>query len=168
MTTKIFKPAATAKVQDANVVKIAVEMENQVPQLYHFNQTLTLSSIIQDICSGWSLSDSEQYALQFSENNNKNYITEKNRNEIKNGSVLRLAFSAFKTADDILTKLSDKGATVQEKTSAMKKLSSLCGDTTFAYEFIRKEGLFLITRLIQERKCKGKMFWQMIIINIKI
>lgn len=155
MTSKNFKPSATAKVQDANIVKIAVEMENQVAQLYQFNQTLTLASIIQDICSGWSLTDSEQYALQFSESKNKNYITEKNRNEIKNGSVLRLAFSPFKTADDILLKLSDKSATIQEKTVAMKNLSSLCGDTTFAFEFIRKEGLFLITKFIQEQKCKG-------------
>lgn len=158
MTTKVFKPAATAKVQDANIVKIAVEMEKQVPQLYQFNQTLTLSSIIQEICSGWSLSDSEQYALQFSETNNKNYITEKNRNEIKNGSVLRLAFSASKTADDILSKLSDKNASLEEKTAAVKKLSSLSGDITFACEFIRKEGLSLITKLIQEKKCKGEDF----------
>lgn len=158
MTTKIFKTAATAKVQDANIVKIAVEMQNQVPQLYQFNQTLTLSSIIQDICNGWSLSDSDQYALQFSENNNKNYITEKNRNEIKNGSVLRLTFSASKTAEDILSKLSDKSASLEEKTSAVMKLSSLSGDTTFAYEFIRKEGLLLITKLIQEKKCKGNIF----------
>lgn len=156
MTTKVFKPAATAKVQDANIVKIAVEMDGQVAQLYQFNQTLPLSSIIQDICSGWSLSDSDQYSLQFSEKTNKNYITEKNRSDIKNGSVLRLALSASNTAEDILLKLSDKSASVEEKTSAVMKLSSLSGDTTFAFEFIRKEGLLIITKLIQEKKCKGE------------
>lgn len=94
------------------------------------------------MCNGWGLSDPESYSLQFSESNNQNYITEKNRNEVKNGSILRLEFSPSKTACDILTKLNN--GTIEEKTIALQKLSTLSTDMTFALEFINKQGLALI------------------------
>ena len=127
--------------KDSNIVKIAVEMADQVAQLKEFNQTQPLAAIIQEICNGWGLSEPEQYALQFSETNNQNYITEKNRNEIKNGSVLRLAHSPSKTAHDILQKLNS--GTTDEKTHALQKLANLSKDMTFALEFINKQGLGL-------------------------
>lgn len=88
------------------------------------------------------MSDAESYSLQFSENNNQNYITEKNRNEVKNGSILRLEFSPSKTASDILAKLNN--GTAEEKVTALQKLSMLSIDMTFALEFINKKGLALI------------------------
>lgn len=91
---------------------------------------------------GWALPEPETYSLQFSESNNKNYITEKNRNEVKNGSILKLEHSPSKTAGDILAKLND--GTPEEKTIALEKLSSLALDITFAHEFINKQGLALI------------------------
>lgn len=94
------------------------------------------------MCNGWGLSDPESYSLQFSESNNQNYITEKNRNEVKNGSILRLEFSPSKTACDILTKLNN--GSIEEKTIALQKLSTLSTDMTFALEFINKQGLALI------------------------
>lgn len=94
------------------------------------------------MCNGWDLPDAESYSLQFSENNNQNYITEKNRNEVKNGSILRLEFSPSKTANDILAKLNN--GTTEEKVAALQKLSTLSIDMTFALEFINKKGLALI------------------------
>lgn len=141
--------------KDSNIVKIAVEMNDQMPQLIEFNQKQPLAAIIQDLCNGWGLSESEQYALQFSENGNNNYITEKNRNEIKNGSVLRLTHSASKTAFDILQKLNSDS--VDDKMQAVQKLSKLSTDMTFALEFINKQGLALIISLIEGGKCKGPM-----------
>lgn len=142
-------------IKDTNIVKIAVEMEEQVPQLIEFNQRQPLASIIQELCNGWGLSEAEQYALQFSEQNNKNYITEKNRNEVKNGSVLRLSFSPSKTATDILQILHSK--TIEDKTNALGKLSILSTDNTFALEFINKQGLSLVIHLIGNAKYKGTM-----------
>lgn len=127
------------KEKDANMVKIAVEMIDQVPQLIQLNQTQPLAAIIKELCNAWNLTKPEQYALQFSESNNQNYITEKNRNEIKNGSVLRLEHSPSKTAHDILQKLNNNGA-VEEKLIALQKLSTLSSDMTFALEFINKQG----------------------------
>ncbi|KAJ1527188.1 hypothetical protein ONE63_008719 [Megalurothrips usitatus] len=137
----------------ANIVKIAVEMAEQVPQLIGFNQKHSLAAIIQDLCNGWQLAEPDLYALQFTENNNKNYVTEKNRNEIKNGSILRLTFSPSKTAEDILFKV--KNGTLDEKTQALEKLSLLSTDMTFALEFINKQGLALIISMIEEGKCQG-------------
>ena len=149
MNTKVFKMPA---MKDSNIVKIAVEMTGQVPQLTEFNQKQPLAAIIQELCNGWGLTDPDQYALQFSENNNQNYITEKNRNEIKNGSVLRLTHSPSTTAQDILQKLNS--GTNDEKTPALTKLSKLSTDMTFALEFINKQGLALIISHIEGGKCK--------------
>lgn len=139
--------------KDSCIVKIAVEMTDQVPQLIEFNQKQPLAAIIQELCNGWSLTEPDQYALQFNESNNNNYITEKNRNEIKNGSVLRLNFSAAKTAQDILHKLNS--GSVEEKTGAMAKLAVLSADMTFALEFINKQGLTLVIKQIEKGACKG-------------
>ncbi|XP_056649056.1 engulfment and cell motility protein 1 [Diorhabda sublineata] len=139
--------------KDANIVKIAVEMTDQVPQLIEFNQKQPLAGIIQELCNGWNLTDPEQYALQFNENNNNNYITEKNRNEIKNGSVLRLQYSPSKTAQDILLKLNT--GSPEDKATAVSKLSVLSADITFALDFINKQGLTLLIKQIEGAKCKG-------------
>ncbi|KAJ9594640.1 hypothetical protein L9F63_027378, partial [Diploptera punctata] len=123
--------------KDSNIVKIAVEMVGQVPQLIEFNQKQPLAAIIQELCN---------------ENNNQNYITEKNRNEIKNGSVLMLTHSPSTTAQDILQKLNT--GSNDEKTNALTKLSKLSTDMTFALEFINKQGLALIISHIEGGKCK--------------
>ncbi|XP_066250253.1 engulfment and cell motility protein 1 [Euwallacea similis] len=139
--------------KDSYIVKIAVEMTDQVPQLIEFNQKQPLAAIIQELCNGWNLTEPDQYALQFNDSNNNNYITEKNRNEIKNGSVLRLNFSPAKTAQDILHKLNN--ASPEEKASAVATLSVLSADMTFALEFINKQGLTLIIKQIEKGNCKG-------------
>ncbi|XP_046416980.1 engulfment and cell motility protein 1 isoform X2 [Neodiprion pinetum] len=138
MYTKTIKMPAT---KDSNIVKIAIEMADQQAQLIEFNQKQPLTGIIQELCNAWDLSDPDTYALQFSDNNH-NYITEKNRNEIKNGSILRLEHSPSKTASDILAKLNNGNN--DEKVAALQKLSTLSNDVTFALEFINKQGLALI------------------------
>ncbi|BES87706.1 engulfment and cell motility protein [Nesidiocoris tenuis] len=141
--------------KDANIVKIAVEMADQVPQLTSFNQKQPLASIIQELCNGWGLPDADQYALQFSDSNNTNYITEKNRNEVKNGSVLRLTFSPSKTASDILQVL--QSGSNDDKMDSLNKLAALSTDVTFALELINKQGLSFIVGTIGGNKYKGPM-----------
>lgn len=143
--------------KDSHIVKIAVELENQQQnaQLIEFDQRHPLTSIIQDLCSNWNILDAENYALQFCEQNYKNYVTEKNRNEVKNGSVLRLRYSPSKTAHDILEIL--KGGSVPEKTQVLENLSTLSIDLTFALEFIKEQGLSLIITMIEDEKIVGDM-----------
>lgn len=146
-------PSAT---KDSTILKIAVEMLNapdKVPQLIGFDQSQPLSGIIQELCECWGLPDPENYALQFSESNNQNYITEKNRNAIKNGSVLRLELSPAKTVQDILSKINT--GSESDQVSALSKLSTSSSDLTFAFEFINKKGLSLIINNIETGKFKG-------------
>lgn len=148
-------PTAT---KDSTIVKIAVEMINapdKVPQLIEFDQSQPLSSIIQILCNFWGLPDPDLYALQFSESNNQNYITEKNRNDIKNGSVLRLELSPSKTVQDILIKINN--GTDADKSAALEKLTTLSSDLTFALEFINKKGLSLVINNIESGKFKMDM-----------
>lgn len=143
------------KIKDGSIVKIAVQFADGSGQLIEFDQKQPLATIIQDLCSLGKLSHPDQYALQFSENNNQNYITEKNRLEIQNGNVLILAFSPAKTAQDILLTLNS--GTNDEKVAALEKLSKLSTDTTFAMEFINKHGHTLIINSIEQRKYQDLM-----------
>lgn len=111
--------------------------------------------IIRNLCQNWNLSDDENYALQFCEPNNKNYVTEKNRNEVKNGSVLRLCYSPTKTAHDILETI--KSGTNIDKTRVLENLSSLSSDLTFALEFIKEQGLNIVITMIENEQCIGEM-----------
>lgn len=103
---------------------------------------MIILGIIQIICNNWNVTDPENYALQFCEPNNKNYVTEKNRNEVKNGSVLSLRHSPSKTANDILETL--KTGTTVERTAVLENLASLSCDVTFALELIKEQGLDII------------------------
>lgn len=76
-------------------------------------------------------------------------MTEKNRNEVKNGSVLSLRHSPSKTANDILETL--KTGTIVERTTVLENLASLSCDVTFALELIKEQGLdIIIGKLIKE------------------
>lgn len=141
-------------IKDINIVKIAVEMDDQVPQLIEFDQKRPLAAIIQDLCTTWGLADHEQFALQFSDNAH-NYITEKNRNDIKNGSVLRLTFSSTKTAQEILEKLNF--GTTDEKKIVLRKLARLSADYTFALEFINKQGSNFLISMIESGGFSGEL-----------
>ncbi|XP_013183103.2 engulfment and cell motility protein 1 [Amyelois transitella] len=156
MSTEPIKMPSATREKDSTILKIAVEMLNapeKVAQLIEFDQTQPLSSIIQLLCNAWGLPDPENYALQFSETNNQNYITEKNRNEIKNGLVLRLEQSPARTVQDILAKI--KNGSESEQEAALSKLATLSSDLTFALEFINKKGLSLIINTIETGRFKG-------------
>lgn len=111
--------------------------------------------IIKNLCDGWNLSDEENYALQFCEPNNKNYVTEKNRNEVKNGQVLRLRHSPTKTAHDILETL--KSGSNEEKLRVLENLASLSSDLTFALEFIKEQGMNIVIEMVEGEQCTGDM-----------
>lgn len=111
--------------------------------------------IIRNLCQNWNLTDDENYALQFCELNNKNYVTEKNRNEVKNGSVLRLTYSPTKTAHDILETI--KTGSNIDKNRVLESLASLSSDLTFALEFIKEQGLNIVISMIENEQCIGEM-----------
>lgn len=113
--------------------------------------------IIQDLCNNWSIAEPELYALKFSDKDNKNYVTEKNRSEVKNGSILQLRHSPAKASSDILQTLRSSSDTVAQKVAVLDKLSTLSSDQTFAAEFIMQQGLDTVITMIEDERCSGDM-----------
>lgn len=136
-------------IRDCHVVKIAVQYETGMAQLIEFDQRQPLTAIIQNLCPNWAIQDPGSHALRFTDVNNY-YVTEKNRYEVKNGSVLIMVHSPSKMASDILEKL--KGGKVDEMLKVLTELPGLSADVTFALEFIKEKGLDEIVRIIEEPK----------------
>ncbi|XP_019551722.2 engulfment and cell motility protein 1 [Aedes albopictus] len=144
----LLKTAKMPAIRDSHVVKIAVQFASEIAQLIEFDQRQPLAAIIQNLCPYWTIQDPESYALRFTDN--CFYVTEKNRHEVKNGSVLRMAHSPSKMASDILEKL--QTGKVDEMMKVLKDLPGLSQDITFALEFIKEQGLDLIVSIIEEPK----------------
>ncbi|RWS02916.1 engulfment and cell motility protein 1-like protein, partial [Dinothrombium tinctorium] len=139
--------------KDRNIVKIAVEMDDQLPQLIEFDQKRPLKLIIADLCNTWSIVEPcDYYALKFGDTESKFYVTEKNRNEIKDGSVLRLMYSASVTASNLLEKI--QLSVGEERKNALQRLVELSLDHTFANEFINKQGKDYIVTAIEDGSIK--------------
>lgn len=120
-------------------------------QFLEFDQKRPLAAIIQDICATWNLNDPSKFALQISDSSKNNtYLTERNRHEIGNGTVLFLAPSPAQTAQSIISKLS-QGANKtlsEDKLEGLRQLVGLAPDFTFAVEFINKNGLPIIISIV--------------------
>ncbi|XP_043920973.1 engulfment and cell motility protein 1 isoform X1 [Protopterus annectens] len=130
----------------ADTVKVAIEWPGAFPKLMEIDQKKPLSAIIKEVCDGWSLSGHESYALQHADGKNS-YITEKNRNEIKNGAILRLTTSPAQNAQQLYERI--QSSSMDAKMEALKDLASYSGDVTFAQEFINLDGITLLTQMIE-------------------
>lgn len=135
-----------------DVVKIAVKttlIPDALPQLIEFDQTQPLTTIIQNLCNRWTIQpfEAENYALQFDDSTPQSFVTEKNRKEVKNGTVLQLRSSPMKTSKDILEKL--KTGNDEQKVVALKELAALSSDLTFALEYIKEKGLTMLIDIIE-------------------
>ncbi|GAB1611161.1 engulfment and cell motility protein 1-like [Argonauta hians] len=140
----------TTRPTSENIRKVAVTMNGRQAQFLELDQTRPLLAIMHDICKGWQLTDTENYALQFTESNRQNYITEKNRGEIQTGTVLKLTSSPVRTSQEVYDKLKDQDR--MKKLEALKQLSTLSTDGSFAQEFIGKQGLHLLTSIVNNRE----------------
>ncbi|XP_071670361.1 engulfment and cell motility protein 3 isoform X1 [Patagioenas fasciata] len=137
-----------------DVVKIAIQMVGAIPQLIELHQTKPLASVLKDVCDAWSLPNAERYALQYTDGR-QTYITESNRREIKNGSILRLTTSPDQEAERLYSGIQSNNSDV--KTDSLKKLASLSQDVTFAQEFINRNGLKQIFYIVEEGNATGEM-----------
>ncbi|NXA73325.1 ELMO3 protein, partial [Thryothorus ludovicianus] len=137
-----------------DVVKIAIQMVGAIPQLIELQQTKPLASVLKDVCDAWSLPNAEHYALQYADGR-QTYITESNRRDIKNGSILRLTTSPGQEAERLYIGIQSKNVDV--KTDSLKKLASLSQDITFAQEYVNRNGLKQIYSIVEEGKDAGEM-----------
>lgn len=97
-----------------------------------FNQSVPLKIIISDLCKVWSVTESpENFSLLF--NDSDVFVSEKNRCDIKNGSILRLSSSASKTSQFLLKQL--KASNKADRVNALSQLVRFSSDATFSAEF---------------------------------
>uniref|UniRef100_A0A8D0AHJ3 Engulfment and cell motility 1 n=1 Tax=Sander lucioperca TaxID=283035 RepID=A0A8D0AHJ3_SANLU len=94
----------------------------------------------------WSLGNHENFALQIADATNF-YITEKNRNDIKNGSILRLTSSPYQTAAQLHERI--QSSSMDAKLESLKDLANASRDITFAQEFINLDGISLLTQMVE-------------------
>uniref|UniRef100_A0A8C5DQN4 Engulfment and cell motility protein 1 n=1 Tax=Gouania willdenowi TaxID=441366 RepID=A0A8C5DQN4_GOUWI len=130
----------------ADIVKVAIEWPGAFPKLMEIDQKKPLSAIIKEVCEGWSLGSHENFALQIADSTNF-YITEKNRNDIKNGSILRLTTSPYQTAVQLHERI--QSSSMDAKLEALKDLANASRDITFAQEFINLDGISLLTQMVE-------------------
>uniref|UniRef100_A0A1A8E4N2 Engulfment and cell motility 1 (Ced-12 homolog) n=1 Tax=Nothobranchius kadleci TaxID=1051664 RepID=A0A1A8E4N2_NOTKA len=130
----------------ADIVKVAIEWPGAFPKLMEIDQKKPLSAIIKEVCEGWSLGNHEGFALQIADATNF-YITEKNRNDIKNGSILRLTTSPHLTAVQLHDRI--QSSSMDAKLEALKDLANASRDITFAQEFINLDGISLLTQMVE-------------------
>ncbi|XP_033907583.1 engulfment and cell motility protein 2-like isoform X2 [Acipenser ruthenus] len=138
----------------SDIVKVAIEWPGANAQLTEIDQKKPLSSIIREVCDGWSLSGSEQFALRYADGPQL-YITELSRSEIKNGTILRLAISPGRAARQLLERVQSHG--IDTRLEALKELAKLSADITFATEFINMEGITVLARLVESGTNFGEM-----------
>ncbi|XP_033889752.1 engulfment and cell motility protein 2 isoform X1 [Acipenser ruthenus] len=138
----------------SDIVKVAIEWPGANAQLTEIDQKKPLSSIIREVCDGWSLSGSEQFALRYADGPQL-YITELSRSEIKNGTILRLAISPGRAARQLLERVQSHG--IDARLEALKELAKLSADITFATEFINMEGITVLARLVESGTNFGEM-----------
>ncbi|XP_028453137.1 engulfment and cell motility protein 1 isoform X2 [Perca flavescens] len=130
----------------ADIVKVAIEWPGAFPKLMEIDQKKPLSAIIKEVCEGWSLGNHENFALQIADATNF-YITEKNRNDIKNGSILRLTTSPYQTAVQLHERI--QSSSMDAKLESLKDLANASRDITFAQEFINLDGISLLTQMVE-------------------
>ncbi|XP_065272603.1 engulfment and cell motility protein 3 [Emys orbicularis] len=137
-----------------DVVKIAIQMMGAIPQLIELNQTKPLAAVVKEVCDVWNLGNAEHYALQYVDGQ-QTYITESNRAEIKNGSILRLTTSPDQEAERLHSGIRSHNLDV--KADSLKKLANLSRDITFAQEFINRNGLKQLFLIVEEGNDTGEI-----------
>ncbi|XP_078400106.1 engulfment and cell motility protein 3 isoform X2 [Cetorhinus maximus] len=136
-----------------DIVKIAVQMPGAYPQLIDLDQKKPLSTVLKEVCDVWNKSNPDQYALQYTDGI-QTYITETNRHEIKNGSILRLTTAPSREAENLYTGIQSNNYDVRSE--SLKGLAVLSKDITFAQEFISKDGIAVLVRIVENGNDTGE------------
>jgi len=137
-----------------DVLSVAVEIASD-KHLRKLNQNEPLSDIIHSVCTDYSVSKSSvMYALQLTDEGDASgnkYLTEENRHEIKNGSILRLVLSPSELVRQIVARLGPEVSAadgVEGKEWALRKLSTLSADPVFAKAFHASDGYNMMIEII--------------------
>ena len=141
-----------------DMVKLAIQSDPSRPQtqplLLIVSQAQQLAGIIADVCGQWGLPNADQYALKYADpfpnaipSGKIGYITEENRHKLKNGDILRIAFKPDTQAKESYEKV--RSTNPDERRRAIDELFLLSKDYTFALEFIKLKGVWLLMTMVE-------------------
>ncbi|ROL51641.1 Engulfment and cell motility protein 3 [Anabarilius grahami] len=133
--------------QQKDIVKIAIQMPGAYPQLIQLDQKKPLTAVIKEVCDKWNLPGPDNYALQYADGI-QTYITESNRLDIKNGSILRLTKAPGRCAEDLYKGIQSSDSGV--RCDSLKLLATVSTDITFAQEFISRDGHSLLVKIVED------------------
>lgn len=122
-------------------VKVAIEpdpanKQNVQPILRDFEHSVPLSSILKEVALRWGIEKPEMLSFKYA-NDSKGkigYVTEDNRQELKNGDILCIAMSPSFQAKETYNKVNSSDPLLKIK--GIEELLLLSRDYTFAVEFI--------------------------------
>uniref|UniRef100_A0A4W3J3Y5 Engulfment and cell motility 3 n=1 Tax=Callorhinchus milii TaxID=7868 RepID=A0A4W3J3Y5_CALMI len=123
-----------------DIVKIAVQMSGAYPQLIDLDQVRT--SVTRH-CPGWNQSNPDQFAFQYVDEI-QNYIT-----ETVSGPLYwkHTGFLFEAPAENLYTGI--QNSIYDVRFDSLKELASLSRDVTFAQEFISKDGISVLVRIVE-------------------
>uniref|UniRef100_A0A8C2HQU0 Engulfment and cell motility 3 n=1 Tax=Cyprinus carpio TaxID=7962 RepID=A0A8C2HQU0_CYPCA len=122
-------------------------MPGAYPQLIQLDQKKPLTAVIKEVCDKWNLPGPDNYALQYADGI-QTYITESNRIDIKNGSILRLTKAPGRCAEDLYKGIQSSDSGV--RCDSLKLLADVSTDITFAQEFISRDGHSLLVKIVED------------------
>jgi len=131
-------------------IKVGIQLavsDNIPPAMEVINRQTPLVNIIKSLCDKFKLKDPRHYQLQFDETHVQPppiYITEENRDKIKNGGILKLDFSPQEMSSSMAEGFSS-GNIAKEK---IRTLAKLAVDVTFVEHFVTQNGLTHLAKFI--------------------
>ncbi|NXK11294.1 ELMO1 protein, partial [Herpetotheres cachinnans] len=125
------KNSSVAMPPPADIVKVAIEWPGAFPKLMEIDQVSACVRVL-----GRPFLNKTFWIFLF-----------QNRNEIKNGAILRLTTSPAQNAQQLHERI--QSSSMDAKLEALKDLANYSRDVTFAQEFINLDGISLLTQMVE-------------------
>ena len=138
---------------DFNKIKLYIESElGTQPLLLSWDTALPLRALTAEVCSQWSIKSPDSYALKYTSSDQKYFLTEENRKELKSGQLLHLTASPKKAAEEIKQFLSKDGGEAYDKSILL--LQNTSKDPLFVTSFLAIDGIHFLMEAIQKEIIK--------------
>ena len=157
-TPTLTSHASVGSLGKQDRVKLAIQTDPSLPQtqpvLLEAAHTQQLTSIIADVCGQWGIHNPDKYALKYADpppssatSSKIGYITEDNRQKLKNGDILRIALKPHIQAQESFQRI--RSQKLDERQQAVDELFQLSKDYTFALEFIKLNGISMLMSMVE-------------------
>lgn len=163
-----MKLATAGPMSGSEVVKIVVTnsvvtsenigtSQNRHMQL---NKRTSLTQVVEELCRHWSLPNPEDCALTFE--TTKEYVTDRTKDKVGNGTVLKLCQSPKRIILDLFD-IIEKNKDSQLRLNSFKALEQLSSEYACAEQLVKENGLELIIKCICQESTNSHLLPHLII-----